>query len=346
MCGSGSLRLPPLNVERKEGYYHGSPIFLPPVGLFEIFEGQARFAQLQYLHFCSGRKFDWDDARAAGMLQAEYVAGFEEFLKLSESEWPDSIDSPLVALFLTVCDVALNPGEGFPLSLVSPPSFITDNDPGTRFTYLCRMIKLKAPFLKAAVRNYSKEEYTEVTESLCAHLYTPAPLTIARAVAAWSATKDTLVALMEEDRIFRSSKADMPLRLLFARYLTYNVDKARYPEILCWPGAWLAGERVSGKGEAIFRRNQALFVDKEDADGIFPIEMPGRNPDIVDETFNQFYTWIVNYDLISQWIVDEGAFKYDYRWLSTIHGPKEVKDWAANAFARLFGEHPDRFEIV
>ena len=87
-------------------------------------------------------------------------------------------------------------------------------------------------------------------------------------------------------------------------------------------------------------------MDKEDDDGIFPIEMPGRDSDIVHETFNLFYAWVVNYDLISQWTVAEGPFNYDYRWLSKAYGPTEVKEWTANGFASVFGEHPDRFEIL
>jgi hypothetical protein len=227
-----------------------------------------------------------------------------------------------------------------------PPSFITDNDPGTRFTFLCRMIALKAPNLKSVVNNYTKDEYIQVTEELCTHLHTPSPLKIAEAVSSWSKTHDTLIALMEEDRIFRFSKMDMPVRLLFARYITFNRDKAKHPEILCWPGAWLAGKRVSAEGEAIFQRNYALFVDKEDDNGIFPVELPGRDPAIVHETFNQFYAWIVNYDLISQWTVAEGPFNYNFDWLSTAHDPAHVKDWVANGFEHVFGIYPDKFEIL
>ena len=335
-----------LRDKRQEGYYHGSPIRIPPVGLFEIFEGQARFTQLQYLHFGTGGKFDWDDAHAAGMLGPEYIACFKVFLALTESDWPDSIDSPVVALFMAVCDMAMNGGEGFPFSLRFPPTFVSDNDPGMRFAFFCRMVALEAPYLRSAIRNYSRQEYLEATEQLCALLHVPAPLKAARAVTAWSNDKPTLIALMEEDRTFRLSAANMPLRLLFARYLTYNRDKARHPEILCWPGAWLAGDRTSPVGVEVFGRNQAVFVDKEDDDGVFPIDIFGRDADIVDETFNLFYACIVNYDLISQWTVQEGPFRYPYRWLSTAHGQKEVKEWAANGFLKLFGEHPDGFEIL
>ena len=134
-----------LRDKRLEGYYHGSPIRVSPLGLREIFEGQARFAQLQYLHFGSGGKFDWDDACKAGMLSAVYVDGFEVFLRLSESENPNSIHSPSVGLFMVVCDIAMNAGEGFPLPLRSPPTIISGSDAGMRFTFRCRMIAVKAP---------------------------------------------------------------------------------------------------------------------------------------------------------------------------------------------------------
>jgi hypothetical protein len=335
-----------LKKEKEEGFYLGSPIPIPPVGLWQIFEGQARFVQLQYLHFGSGGEFEWDNARSLGMFSPIYVEAFKTFLELTESEWPESIDSPLVGLFLAVCDMTLNAGEGFPLPLVSPHTFITDNDPGTRFTFLCRMIALRAPHLKTAVKHYSRDEYIQVTEVLGNLLRTPTPLKIAQTVSDWSETHDRLITLMEENRMFRFSDVDMPARLLFARYIAFNRDKALRPEVLCWPGAWLAGTRASAEGELIFCRNRALFLDKEEDDGIFPAELPDKDPTIVHETFTKFYGWIVNYDLISQWIIADGPFRYEYEWLSTAHDPAAVKDRTARGFEHVFHVHPDDFEIL
>ena len=335
-----------LKQQKFKGYYHGSPVDIFPIGLLDIFEGQARFSQLQYLHFASGCEFDWQHARESGMLSKPYVSAFEWFLKLSDLEWPSTIDSPIVGLFMVVCDITMNAGEGFPLPLCVPQTFIFDNDPGTRFWNFCRMIKLKASHLKDLVRNYSREEYSKIVQELCAHMCTPTPLAIAQTLSNWSNTKDSLVSLMKEHRVFRFSRVNMPIRLLFSQYLIYNRDKASHPEILCWPGAWLAGERVSEHCVGIFERNQALFFDKEDDDGIFPANTFGRDPDIVQETFNSFYSWIVNYDLISQWSIDDGPFKYDYRWLSTAYDRTEVKPWAGSRFETVFGVIPDRFEIL
>ena len=104
--------------------------------------------------------------------------------------------------------------------------------------------------------------------------------------------------------------------------------------------------RASADCEAIFRRNGALFVDKENDHGIFPTELLDRDSAIVHETFNKFYDWFVNYDLISQWIIAGGPFKYEYEWLSTTHDPEDVRDWAAKGFEHVFGVHPGKFEIL
>lgn len=88
-----------------------------PMGAHEIFEGQARFSQLQYLYFALGSKLQWDDVRSMGMLEGIYAKAFDEFLNLTELGWPASIGHPLVALLMLVCDIAINPGAGFPMPL-------------------------------------------------------------------------------------------------------------------------------------------------------------------------------------------------------------------------------------
>ena len=44
---------------KEEGFYYGSNVELAPLGAYEIFEGQARFGQLQYLFFATGEKLTW-----------------------------------------------------------------------------------------------------------------------------------------------------------------------------------------------------------------------------------------------------------------------------------------------
>ncbi len=177
-----------LREEKVEGHYYGSPVELWPIGAYEIFEGQARFSQIQYLSHACGHRLDWDTYRDLGMLNGVYIEAFELFLRLTEAEWPSRVDDPLVGLFLLVCDLAINPGSGFPLP-VTPNfrSFIDDVNPGARFWTFSRLIALRHPAMRQAVRTHSRSEYESVTSDLCATAKEPSPLYNARIFSDWFA---------------------------------------------------------------------------------------------------------------------------------------------------------------
>jgi hypothetical protein len=123
-------------------------------------------------------------------------------------------------------------------------------------------------------------------------------------------------------------------------------DKVRYPEILCWPGAWFAGRRVSNAAVELFDRHGALFVDREDDDGIFPRIVPGRDLAAVQGTFDAFYASNVTYDMTRQWIAKSGPFDYAYSWLSQKHSAEEMRTFANTHFEHAFGVNPDSAEIL
>src|SRR5690606_2549716 len=100
------------------------------------FEGQARFAQLQYLYFVLGAEYTWTVIEADRMLSDRYTKAFKFFLELTGFSWPDTVSDPLVGLFLLVCDIAINPAERFSLTRWSFSTFVTDVNPCMRFAYL------------------------------------------------------------------------------------------------------------------------------------------------------------------------------------------------------------------
>jgi hypothetical protein len=332
--------------EKRKGYYWGSPINIFPVGAHQIFEGQARFGQLQYLYFASGGKLSWDDFRSLGMLQGVYSEAFEQFLHYAELEWPSSIDHPVVALFLLVCDIAINPGAGFPMPLRSFNSFIEDVDPGIRFLFLCWTIAKQRPDLAGAIRSYSRTEYGEVAEALTKPILVDHPLVIAAEVGGWTRKSERLKALMEEHRTANYGPVNLPVHLMFAHYLAFCADKFVCPEFFCWPGAWMTGERLSKDIEALFVRNESPFMDKADDGGIYPRLVPGKDENAVHETFENFYAVNVTYDLTRQWITQRGPFSYDYRWLSSTGAEADMKKFAARHFEKIYGIDPDTIEIL
>ena len=332
--------------EKRNGYYWGSPVSIVPIGAHQIFEGQARFGQLQYLHFASGGKLTWDDVRSLGMLNGVYGEAFNRFLHYAELEWPPSINHPVVALFMLVCDVAINPGTGFPMPLRSFNTFIEDVDPGIRFLFLCRTIAKQRPDLAGAIRSYSRTEYGQAAEALTKPLLVDHPLVIAAEVVGWTRKSERLKALMEEHRTASYGPVNLPVHLMFAHYLAFCADKFARPEFFCWPGAWMAGDRLSDDIEALFGRHEAPFMDKADDGGIYPRLAPGKNEKAIHNAFENFYAVNVGYDLTSQWVTQPGPFSYDYRWLSSTGAVAEMKDFAARHFEKIYGVHPDTIKIL
>jgi hypothetical protein len=149
-----------LTSERREGFYYGSPIRVAPVGVRALFEGQARFIQLQYPCFGS-QAASCEELREGGYFAGIYGDAFKAFLKLTGAEWPHDIDDPLVALFLLICDLAINPTGGFPCDIQNFETFILDTDPGIRFSFLC-LAANNNPEVLSAIKDYSREEYVAV----------------------------------------------------------------------------------------------------------------------------------------------------------------------------------------
>ena len=335
-----------LRSRKLRGYYWGSDISIPPLGAYQIFEGQARFGQLQYLYFATGGKFTWDDVRSLGMLTGVYGEAFGHFLRLTELDWPSSIDDPVVALFLLVCDISMNPGAGFPMPLRVFDTFLEDVDPGHRFLFLCWTIAKHRPDLAQAIRKYSRAEYAEVTEALTGPLLVDSPLAIAATVASWANRNERLKGLMSEYERFDYGPVNLPVHLMFSHFMAFCRDKLAGPEFFCWPGAWMAGDRLSPEVENLFHRHEALFMDKPDDGGIYPRLMPGKDETVVQEVFERFYAVNVAYDLTRQWIATSGPFEYDYRWLSSTGTGADMKGFGDRHFEQIYGVHPDRFLLI
>lgn len=334
-----------LREAEEEGYYYGSPISFYPIGAYEIFEGQARMAQLQYLHFATGGLLGMDATEQAGMFDGVYGKAFADFLQLTELEKPSSIDHPTIGLFLLICDVALNPGSGFPFQLVHYPTFIRDIEPGARFVWLCRLARLKHPEVITAIREYSRDEYEAVGRKLSAAMVEHSPLEIAGEFCRWTNLPE-FASLMSEHESFRFEKGNVAIRIVFAHFLAFMRDKWARPEFFCWPGAWMAGDRVSRDAATLFDRHGALFVDKEDDDGIFPRLPVGRCESDVQEAFDDFYANNVIFDLTRQWITQPGPFRYDYRWLSQKGSDAEIQEFAERTFESVYGARPSSVEVL
>ncbi len=166
------------------------------------------------------------------------MEAFESFLKLSESEWPDSLDDPLVALFLLICDLAINPTRGIPLDIKNFVDFIRDVDVGVRFTLLCQAVA-KLPHLKRAITDYSKGEYISVSGELVRVVGYDHPMEGLRAVHEWLDKAPGLPKLMEEYRSFEYDLTNLPIKVFLSHFVAFSRDKLNQPELFCWAGMYM-----------------------------------------------------------------------------------------------------------
>lgn len=331
--------------ERIDGYYHGSPVHLPAVGLQAIYEGQARFVQLQFLSGASGEPISLPQYKEDGLLFGIYIEAFEAFLKLSDSEWPATVDDPLVALFLLVCDLAINPTRGLPIDIADFANFINDVDAGVRFTVLSRGVS-NLSHLKQAIVAYSKEEYISISDELTALVGYDHPIVGPNAIRQWTEHAPGLPTLMEEYESFAFARANLPIRVFLSHFVAFYRDKAAHPEFFCWPGVFLAGERASADMRAVWLRHLSLFSDRGDRQGVYPRRWPNRSEEAVMNTFNQFFGTMALYDLTRQWILKDGPFVLDFEWLSASYDEARVKEWGDDTFRQAYGVTLDEFEII
>ena len=133
---------------------------------------------------------------------------------------------------------------------------------------------------------------------------------------------------------------------MFSHFLAFSADKVARPEFFCWPGAWMAGERLSEEIETLFGRHEAPFMDRAEDGGIYPRLTPGKDERKIQDAFENFYAGNVAYDLTRQWIAQPGPFEYDYRWLSSTGAETYMKNFGARHFEKIYGVHPDDIEIL
>lgn len=334
-----------LREEEHDGFYHGSPIRLPAVGLRAIYEGQARFVQLQFLDGALKEPLSVKQWKDGGYIAGIYAEAFESFLELSESNWPESISDPLVGLFLLICDLAINPTRGLPFDVECFEDLISDVDAGTRFTRLC-LAEKGLPHLKSAITDYSRDEYNSVSDQLTDATGYDHPLASLSRIHEWLDETPGLAALMEEHRTFEFDRANLPLRVFVSHFISFSKDKLEHPEFFCWPGIYMSGSMVGKDMKRLWLRHLSLFSDRGDKTGVYPRKWPNRTEEAVKNTFQSFYGTMALYDLTRQWILFKGDFVCDYRWMMENYSQERVDEWADNTFRQVFGVSLKDFEIV
>lgn len=334
-----------LRQENVRGHYHGSPIDLAPLGMLQILEGQARFIQLQFLSF-SKSNLTLNQVRTDGFLAAPYGTAFDIFLKLTRSEEPEYINSPQVALFLLICDIAINPSSGFPFDISSYENFHLDNDPGYRFMMLCVAVDKKLPNLKNSILDYSKSDFISASDALCMECGFDSPINIFKTVAEWENKQPLVKKLMDEHKDFKFGPPNPATRILLSEFIAFAKDKLDRPDFFCWPGAWLAGSRTNEDIQNLWLNHLALFSDTADSQTIVARKVNGRENKNVNTAFQNFYVNVMTCDMMHQWVLSDGQFKLKYDWLSEKNNSEKMEQFARELFFKQFNIRIEDFHIV
>lgn len=330
--------------EGVEGFAYGSMPPLAKVGLNAIFEGQARFSQIQFLA-ASGGPTLLETYKEDGYFASPYGDAFEEFLRLTGRQWPDRYDSPIVGLFLLICDLAINPTRGFPLDIECFEDFIRDVDPGARYTILCQAAA-DLPELAYAIKKFNAIEYEYVAMRLTERCGFDDPRKGLDAVIALLGDKGPVDALMNEHRTFDYDLTNMPIRVLVSHFIAFCCDKRKRPEFFCWPGIWLASEHATTEHQSLFLAHLSLFQDQGSTTKIFPRAMPGKTPESLARLVNGFYSSILLIDMALQWVVEPGPFRYSFSWLTGESENSELVAHAKQHFIKIYGLDPDAFDLL
>jgi hypothetical protein len=326
-----------LTSEYVTGYYHGSPIIHRKVGIIELFEGQACFSQIQFLANLRKIGCDLEDFKSVGMLHGVYEKAFNVFIELTKIEYPKSALSPTVSLFLLICDLSINPVEGFPCDIEDFQNFVLHADPGVRFQLLCYAVLHLGEDICNDIKGHSKVEYLKLSSELLEAAGLQQISEGWDVITMWLDKIPGLNELMAEHKEFNFKQEHSMLRILISSFISFTQDKKNNPEFFCWPGYWKTHSSQGENIELLWLKNLSMFSDKEYDDGIFIRNFAGKSKDNLRSTLNNFFGSNLICDLSRQWVLKDGAFSFKFSWLSESITEAEWKEWADVIFEKQYG---------
>jgi len=304
-----------LQKSNTKGFSIGEDILVPHVGTWQLYEGQARFNQLLYLHFASEKIMNWDDFKKVGMIEGEYYLAFQVFLDILGERRPDSIDSSLVALYLLLIDIAINPCEGFPFEINKHEDFVQQVDPGFRFENLCKAVRDAHPDFKYVIKEYSPKYYRLVSDALCKTIGYHTPTELSKKILLWLKDEKSVKKLFKENIKFSYSKGNTLTRMVLGKFLSFQKDKAKNPEFFCWPGVYMLTLPYDKSRQVLNERHFSLF--REDSEGrISPSQIKKIHKDVILKTSAIIYQELSFYEICRQWILVKGKFNYRFEWIN------------------------------
>jgi len=328
-----------LKQRRITNWYFRSKVTLPPLGRQAIAEAQARFQEIQFLSLVSEGELSWEDFEERDFVTHRYAHAFTVFLAASGLDFPAHPLSPLVDLFMVVCDIALNPNVGYPDEIRNYEQFVEEVSPGVRFLFAANIVR-KLRGLEKKLKRLDREDYDEVAGAICGPMGTKTPRECAATIVKMSEGMPAIKELKKEmfEGVMRPQA--MPIRFCFGKHLSLMHDKSRHPEYFCWPAAHCGefnGSRDLNHTMKLFHQHSCPFI-RTSIDG----EVRANEQQFVDSVsaaklVATYFRWQIHYDLFRQWVSKDGPFKFDYQWIDPAKNTEELRNLASEDFVRSYG---------
>ncbi len=311
-----------LNTLKKQGipdYARGADNQAVEIGVTDLMEGQARILELRFLNRAQPNR-DWNDFERSGLLGRQYRKALDFFTKTTDYSIADGPLSSNVAMFLLLCDIALNPDAGYPGPIHRHEMFYYDVHPGIRFMRLCYLLA-REPSLDNAIDVTDNAAYDKFSGALCNALRWIPPRQIARQITAAVRNDEKLEALVRDGEQLLYDSATISVCFLLYKHLFHMRSKAEDPAFFCW----VDGFRVSANETLVVKAaldNNSKYYNARTApffwfesDGLIHPNMNlGDSDEQREHLMSQYFTRQGDADLLRQLMASPGEFDFTFFW--------------------------------
>lgn len=314
-----------------------------PLGMKELQEAQARLSELQYLDL-SYQPLSWDDIKTGEKLSGVYGAALDYYFKHGNLSEPTSIHDPKINLFLLLCDIALNPDEGYPNPISEDGNFVYRTHPGIRFMKLCRILSENHEVLKI-LENLSLKSYEAVCEIFCRKAGWVTPVEVFERVLTLLARIYGLEELNSKEEAGDFGETDVPLWFFLSQHRAFLETKSQIPHFFCWSGSFLCFKEDNEEAscaQELLSWHLPPFMGTLDK-GINTANLSQMTQEQRTKFANDYFATQVQYDLIRQWISKRGDFVFRYQWKPQLNDT-DLESCLKN-FKINFGLLPDELNL-
>lgn len=333
------------NKEKKS--YFGNEIGKPPFGLRALFEGQARVSQLQLIEIGSARAGMFSEFSKKGYIDGIYGESLKFYLNRIGQENPETMLSPIVNLFLLLCDISINPTEGFPDTIHSMNAWVYNLHPGIRFIRLCEIINEAPSEYLSAIKYCSNDEYFRVSTLLSSKLDKMSLEQALNFVANSQSHNPSINDLLTEEMSSSYADENFPIRLLVSKFIRFQADKRDNPCFFCWPGIHMSKfSTLSDPKMQLQLFNRHKPISSENHEGkVRATIFEHLNMENWKTSYDKLIGWLCVYDMTIQLISSSGPFEYHFNWISDVGNEHLVKEWVDQHFSNAFGFPPSAIPL-